>query len=81
MDYRHDFLREKQDVTGDTYERISERAGLSKNTVYLVIQGKTNPTASTLRATFQAVGVDPKYAFDFKLRRSDFRRAVVEAAR
>ena len=43
--------------------------------------GSVDPAASTIRKTFKALGLDPKYAFDFKIKKVDFRRAVSVTAR
>jgi transcriptional regulator with XRE-family HTH domain len=81
MDYRHDLFEWRRERTGETYDAIADRCELSKNTVYLIILGKTNPTASSINRISRALGLDPKFALDFKLRKNQFRRAVVEAAR
>lgn len=79
MDYRHDLFEWASE--GETYSAIADRCDLSKNTVYLIITGKTNPTASSINSISKALGLDPKFALDFKLKEHQFRRAVVEAAR
>lgn len=81
MNYRHDLFQWRRDKRGDTYDQVADRCDLSKNTVYLIIEGKTNPTASSITEVAKALGLDPKFALDFKLKASQFRRAVVEAAR
>ena len=81
MEYRHDLFRWRRDKLGDTYDRIADRCDLSKNTVYLIIEGKTNPTASSINEISRALLLDPKYALDFNLQERQFRRAVVATAR
>lgn len=81
MNYRHDLFEWQRDERGESYDQIADRCGLSKNTVYLIIGGKTNPTASSINRVSRALGLDPKFALDFKLRKHQFRRAVVVTAR
>jgi transcriptional regulator with XRE-family HTH domain len=81
MDYRHDLFQWRRENRGDTYNDVAGRCELSKNTVYLIIEGKTNPTASSINEVSRALGLDPKFALDFKLRKNQFRRAVVVTAR
>lgn len=89
--FRYDILTWWRGETGQTYDAIAIAAGLSRNTVYLVHNGETDPTASTLKSIFVAVGLKPEIAMNFKLpepnarwskrKMNEFRRAVVEAAR
>lgn len=81
MEYRHDLFEWRRGKQGESYDAIADKCGLSKNTAYLIITGQTNPTASSINRISRALGLDPKYALDFKLKASQFRRAVVEAAR
>lgn len=81
MDYRYDLLEWRREKTGDSYDAIALRSDLSKNTVWLIIRGKTNPTASSINMICNAMGLNPKYALDSDLKPNQFRRAVVVAAR
>lgn len=81
MEYRYDLLQWRREKTGDSYDLIADRSDLSKSTVWLIIGGNTNPTASNINRVFKALGLDPKYALDFKLTEKGFRRAVVQTAR
>ena len=81
MEYRYDLLEWRREKTGESYNLIADRCGLSKSTVWLIIGGRTNPTASNINGVFKAMGLDPKFAFDFKLTEKGFRRAVVVTAR
>lgn len=81
MNYRFDLLQERRKQTGDKYEEIAEVAGVSLNAVWKTVNGKTDPSASTMKAVFTAMGLDPRCALDFKLRKSQVRRAVVATAR
>lgn len=87
MNYRHDLLRWRRQRTGDTYAALAYKTGLSRMAVCDTVRGKNSrndavdPYASTIMKTFKALGLDPKYAFDFKIKERQFRRAVVEAAR
>jgi transcriptional regulator with XRE-family HTH domain len=81
MDYRHDLFRWQRNKLGDTYDQIADRCRLSKNTVYLIIEGKTNPTASSINEISDALYLDPKFALDKNLQERQFRRAVVATAR
>jgi transcriptional regulator with XRE-family HTH domain len=81
MDYRHDLFRWQREKLGDTYDQIAGRCGLSKNTVYLIIEGKTNPTVSSINQISDALYLHPKFALDRDLRERQFRRARVATAR
>lgn len=81
MDYRYDLYQWQREKLRVTYDQVASRCDLSKNTVYLIIEGKTNPTASSINEVSKALGLDPKFALDFKLRKNQFRRAVVVTAR
>lgn len=81
MNYRYDLFQWRRAKRGDTYNEVADRCSLSKNTVYLIIEGKTNPTASSIKQVAKALGLNPKFALDFGLTERQFRRAVVEAAR
>ena len=81
MNYRHDLLRWARERSGASYRELEERSGVSRMTLCDTVRGETDPTATTLKATFEALGLDPKYALDFKLKEAQFRRAVVGTAR
>ena len=86
MNYRHDLLQWRRERTGATYAQLSDLSGLRRGVICDVVRGKTNkgatnPTVATIRATYRALGLDPKYALDFSLKKNQFWRAVVEAAR
>lgn len=83
MNYRYDLLQWRRERTRDTYDSIAAKASLSKSTVWEVVRGDDDidPNASTITKTFIALGLDPKYALDFSLKKTQFRRAVVETAR
>jgi transcriptional regulator with XRE-family HTH domain len=81
MSFRLDLVQWRFENGGFTYEGVADAADLSANAVWKFIKGKGEPSASTLRAVFEAMGLDPKQAFNDKLKRSQFRRAVVATAR
>lgn len=81
MKYRYDLLQWRRKRTGDKYEAIAEAAGLSVNAAWKTINGKTDPSATTLKKIFCAMGLDPKHALNDELQESQFRRAVVATAR
>jgi transcriptional regulator with XRE-family HTH domain len=81
--YRYDLLKWALTQTKESYRSIAARSGVSRMTLCDTVRGVSDPTASTIKATFTAFGIDPKYALDFKLKRAEFpqfRCAVVEAA-
>jgi transcriptional regulator with XRE-family HTH domain len=79
MDYRYDLFQWQREKLGLTYEQIAARCNVSKNTAYLIVEGKTNPTASSLNEISNALLLNPKFALDRDLKQ--FRRAVVTTAR
>jgi transcriptional regulator with XRE-family HTH domain len=86
MNYRYDLAQWRRKETSDSYAVLSERCGLSRTTLCDTVRGKNargvvDPSASTIAKTFKALGLDPKYALDFKLKKAEFRRAVVVTAR
>lgn len=86
MNYRHDVARWQKRVTKVSYATLRARSGLSRTTLCDTVRGKNargivDPTASTIAKTFKALGLDPKYALDFKLKKAEFRRAVLVTAR
>lgn len=81
MYFRLDLVQWRFDEGGFTYEGVAKDADLSCNAVWKLIKGKSDPSASTLKATFEAMGLNPKHALDFDLKKSQFRRAVVATAR
>jgi predicted transcriptional regulator len=81
MDYRHDLLRWRRAETGETFQELADRSGVSSTTICDAFRGVLDPRASTIKAIFKATGLDPKFALDFSLRKSEFRRAVVETGR
>jgi len=81
MNYRHDILRAQRRDTGESYELIASKARISVNATWEAINGKTDPRASTIKKLFRVMGLDPRVAFDFDLKVTDFRRAVNQSAR
>jgi len=87
MNYRYDLAQWRRKQTGESYGAIAERAGIARQVVYETVRGENskglpaNPKVETIKVTFQGLGLDPKYALDFKLKKSEFRRAVVATAR
>lgn len=79
--YQVELLQWRKEQTGDSYESIAGRAGLSLSATWKIILGKTDPSASTLTKIFRAMDLDPKHALNRDLKKSQFRRAVVGAAR
>lgn len=77
MDYRYDLFQWRRGRLGETYDAIADRCKLSKNTVYLIIEGKTNPTVSSLNQVSDALGLHRRSALDQGLKERQFRRAVV----
>lgn len=74
-------LQWRKETTGQSYESIAYRAGLSLNATWKTINGKVDPSASTLLKLFTAMGLDRKEALNPDLKKSQFRRAVVVTAR
>lgn len=81
MNFRLDLLQWRFETGDFTYEGVARDAGLSPNAVWKLIKGLSDPSASTLKATFEAMGLNLKYVFDFNLKKTQFRRAVVATAR
>lgn len=63
--------------TGESYTKISKRTGVSKATLCDVVRGTTNPYPATITKAFEALGLNPKYALDFDLKKSQFHLAVL----
>lgn len=74
--YRHDLLRWRCEQTGHTFRTIAGLAGIGRSTAWEIINGKTDPTASSLIAICTAMRIDPKYMLDFNL--TDFKSAIVD---
>jgi DNA-binding phage protein len=74
-------LQWRKETTGQSYESIAYKAKISLNATWKTINGRVDPSASTLLKLFTAMGLDRKEALNPDLKRSQFRRAVVEAAR
>jgi transcriptional regulator with XRE-family HTH domain len=81
MNFRSDILQAVRDETGETYEQIASRTGIAATTLCDVINERVDPRVSTVKAVFRAMRVDPKYAMNFNISKTEFRRAVVDAAR
>lgn len=83
MDYRHDLLiwRYNELNPPPTCRELAEKAGVSHTTVNDTLRDEVKPTFSTISKMFIALGLDPKFALDFKLKKTEFRRAVVDTAR
>lgn len=73
--YRRDLMLWRQDKTGDSYGSLARKSGLSKQAVWNIMLGKSEPTVSSITKLFRALELDPKYALDFKLRKREFHRA------
>lgn len=82
MNYRYDLLNwRRAKLDNPPYEDLAERSGISSTTLCDAFRGVIDPRASTLKAIFEAMDLDPKYAMDFRLKENQFRRAVVVTAR
>ena len=81
MNFRLDLIVWRFETGDFTYEAVADSADLSANAVWKLIKGISDPSASTLKATCEAMGLNPKYVFDFNLKKTQFRRAVVATAR
>lgn len=75
--HRCDLLqwRRKEEKLG--YEQIAERAKVSVNAAWKTVGGKGDPSASTMKAVYKAMGLDPKFALDDRLEEIDFHLAVL----
>lgn len=81
MSFRLDILQWRFKTGDFTYEGVADKADLSPNAVWKLIKGKSDPTSSTLKAIWVAMGLNLKYVFDDNLKKSQFWRAVVVTAR
>ena len=81
MSLRFDLVQWRKEQTGQSYEAIAEASGLSLNAVWKFINEKCDPSTSTVEKLFIGMGLNPVYALDRKLKRSQFWRAVDRAAR
>lgn len=81
MNFRSDILQAVKDETGETYEQISARTGISATTLCDVIMERVDPRLSTYKAVCKAMRVDPALALKDNISKTEFRRAVVSAAR
>lgn len=79
--FRLDLVQWRFEEGGFTYEGLAEAADLSPNAVWKIIKGQSDPSASTLKALFPAMGLDLQHVFNDKLKKSQFRRAVIATAR
>lgn len=80
MDYRHDLLQwqlKKLKREGESYTTISKRSGVPKATLWDTINAASKPELETITRTFQALRLNPKYALDFDLKKSQFHLAVL----
>jgi hypothetical protein len=78
--YRNDLLQwrwNRLKKQGDSFDKAGVRVGLPKTTLYEVIKGQHNPTLNALTKSFNALGLNPKYALDFDLKKSKFHLAVL----
>lgn len=83
MQYRTDLLQwqyQRLKRRGESYTTISKRHKVSKATLCDTVRGTTRPFPETINKVFEALELDPKFALDHGLRKSQFRLAVVEAA-
>jgi transcriptional regulator with XRE-family HTH domain len=48
-----------------TQEQLADLAGVSENTIATIESGKLNTTIATCFDIAKALGIDPKYLFDF----------------
>jgi len=80
-DYNQKLLKWRFEILqrqGETYRSISERSGVPQTTLCETINGTTRPFPGTIKKTYLAVGLNPKYAFDHDLKKpSQFRLAVL----
>lgn len=81
MNFRNDLLQAVKNETGETYEEIAARCGVASTTLCDVFKGVVDPRASTLKTIFEGMKLDPKNAMNFNLSKTEFRRAVANAAR
>lgn len=61
---------------GETYRSLSVRSGVPQATLCDVINGNVRPFPNTIKKTFLAVGLDPKYAYS-DLKKRQFHLAVL----
>lgn len=81
MNFRCDILQAVKDHTGETYEQIAARTGISATTLCDVFMERVDPRVSTVKAVFKAMRVDPALALKDNISKTEFRRAVDSAAR
>jgi hypothetical protein len=81
MTYRFDLLQWRKEQTGKSYEEIAHESDLSLNASWKLIKGKCDPSASSLTKIFSGMGLDTRFALDHDLKKRQFWRAVVRAAR
>jgi transcriptional regulator with XRE-family HTH domain len=79
--FRLDLAQWRFEKGGFTYEGVAAGSGLSLNAVWKLLKGKSDPSTTTVKAAFIAMGLDTKYAMNFDLKETQFRRAVLPAAR
>jgi hypothetical protein len=78
--YRRDLLEwrfKRLKKSGESYTTISKRSGVSKATLCDMVRGTTRPFPETITKTFEAFGLNPKYALDFDLKPRQFSQAVL----
>jgi len=76
--FRNDLIEWRRKKINMSFARWSEASGLSRSTLYELVKGSTfSPTASTIEKASRALGLNPKYALDSELKRSQFHLAVL----
>lgn len=80
MDYRYDLLKwrlkQLQDE-GHSYRTLSAESGVPISTFCDTVRGATRPFPETIKRVFKALGLNPKYAMDFQLKKKNFDSAVL----
>ena len=79
MKYRHDLVKWRFKQSGFSYRRLAALSGCGIGTAWDFVNGRIDPTASTIKEIFETLRLNPKYAMDFTLSPEDFILAIVEA--
>jgi transcriptional regulator with XRE-family HTH domain len=76
--FRNDLLESRRQELGISFARLANASGLSRSTLYEILRGSTaDPTASTLKKTCRALRLNPKFALDDELKKSQFHLAEI----
>lgn len=78
--FRFDIARWRFAELNLTYDVIAKKSKMSSSTVWALCSPKSDPgdpTVSTVKSLFIGLGLNPAYALNFQLKKSDFDLAVV----